>query len=137
MLKKSKRTLSLILALVMLCSAMSIMAFAADGGESVTLTGNLAGRFSFNVDSEHISYITVNVGGYCYPEEGYIVWTQMDYAFSGDLVDFLGVGNIRSNGMTCTIPILFERNDDDPINVANVFITVNADGRVSMQLVNN
>lgn len=138
MLKKSKRTLSLVLALIMICSAMSIMAFAADGGESVILTGTLSKRITLTTTSdigiEHVSYITVNVSGYCYPEEGYVVWTQFNYSFSGELAAHFSVTGTPSNGMTRTINICFEENNDDPVHIYNVVVSVNADGQVSMSL---
>ena len=123
----------------MICSAMSIMAFAVDGGESVTLTGTLSKRISLpttsNMGVEYVSYITVRVSGYCYPEEGTVVWTQFNYSFSGDLADHFSVTGTPSNGMTRIINIWFEENNDDPAHIYNVVVSVNADGRVSMSLV--
>ena len=81
MLKKSKRTLSLVLALVMLCSTMGVMAFAAEEGDvywfegyssSFTLYPPTDGSETLNT-----SYCRVYFSGTWHNLDGSFAWDSL------------------------------------------------------------
>ncbi len=140
MLKKSKRTLSLVLALVMLCSTMGVMAFAADGGESVTFSGNNRNNpFTVTVTSDmgvaYTARISVAVGGYCYPEEGTITWTTFNVNISGELSENYYYTVSSAQSWERTIRVYYQENNNDSQLVRVVMVSVNADGRVTISRV--
>lgn len=112
MLKKSKRILSVVLALIMICSAMSIMSFAAESEEEFTRTVSFRAP-TYNANG-YASYTDVSVrlsGGYSVTPD-YYGWFNAPYvAFNPDDGVFEYSYSRSNNSATIDIYIYYWHED--------------------------
>ena len=124
MLKKSKRTLSLVLALIMICSAMSVMAFAAEPEEEISKSCSF--RIPTQDSNGRIRYTDASV----YMEGGFSEVDQYAYVSYID-IDFIPDDNVFSYTLPtltdCVSIYIKERYEDrmtGQIGIRNCYLLV-------------
>ena len=129
MLKKSKRILSLVLALIMICSTMGVMAFAAENIDGVVyeFSGSTTIPLQATSDAPYTT-CTISVEGSWHPGDGSFCWlipgTRCHFSGSlsenfwseraGSLISNPLVWNIYYNNNTrpaYTIQVTFDEDD--------------------------
>lgn len=126
MLKKSKRTLSLLLALIMICSAMGVMAFAAEtggDGHEYYFTGTGTFPMSFDYGSSRITgTATVQFTGIWNDTERTASWNLCTLSITGSYANNFEWARdyARENQFQKIFKVYYSRNNADPVLVYEV-----------------
>ena len=135
-MKKCKRTLSLLLALIMICSAMGIVAFAAengDGGHEYYFSGTGSFNMSFTAHgTDVVGSATLRFSGVWNNTEQALSWSTCAFTFSGsnaDKVEYERDYSREESEYMRAFKVYFIRNNDDPIYVYKAVLQFNEDDR--------
>ena len=142
MTRTVKRTLSLVLALIMICSTMGVMAFAAEGPTNAEIYV----RF-YNTSNALVATARIYADGYYCEEDGTAEIWDLNWSFSGSQASNLSVGsssvggdraNMELRWRTTTVEmIVFTLSDDGTWTVDgnNIALSVAGLSRITVALV--
>ena len=140
-MKKCKRSLSIVLALVMICSTLSIMSFAAENMDGAVYEFHDASKtISLQTTSDmgntYYTNCTILVDGSWHPGDGSFCWTNYNCSLSGLLSEHFSWEYEPNsvNTYTLVLNIYYTENYDDSELVYTIKVIFDEDNTLSVKV---